>query len=108
MKCNKGYSAYKLYAANTALVFHIECATDDDLFGIEYSPFDEQSQCMDDLKFYPVLVKGERVTFDNKTSPFVYTTPAKAYYRIVNLGFDNTRACVNIIDTYEVKPYVER
>lgn len=45
MKCNKGYSAYKLYAANTALVFHIERATEDDLFGIEYSPFDEQSQC---------------------------------------------------------------
>lgn len=108
MKCKTGYSAYNLFKANTALVFHIECATEDDLFGIEYAPFDEQSQCMDDLKFHPVLIKGERVTFDNKTSPFVYTTPAKAYYRIVNLGFDNTRACVNIIDTYEVKPYVER
>lgn len=108
MKAKKGYSASKLYAANTALVFHIERADDDDLFGLEYSPYDEQAQCMDNLPFFPVVVNGKRVEFDNKNMPFVYVTPAKAYYRVVNLGFDNTRACVNIIDTYEVAPYVKR
>lgn len=108
MKCKKGYSPSRLYAANTALVFSIENVSEDDLFGLEYAAYDEQSQCMDDLKFLPVMVKGERVTFDINTSPFTYVTPAKAYYRLANLGFDNTRACVNIIDTYEVQPYVNR
>lgn len=108
MKRKNGKSVSRLYAANTALVLLIERADNDDLFGVEFAPYDEQGQSIDDLKFYPVTENGKQVTFNNQTVPFVYVTKAKAYYRIVNLGFDNTRACVSIIDSYEVAPYVHR
>lgn len=100
---------FKLFDANTALVFLSDGFTEDDLFRIEFAPYDAESQCMDNLSFYPVVCGGKEVTLTvSDDNPRVFVTPCKGHYRIKNMGYDDTCANVLLVDTYEVKAYVER
>lgn len=98
----------KQFCANTALVFLLDCADETDVFRLEFAPFDKDRQCMDGVKFYPIIQNGEEVLLKADNNPFTFITPAHGHYRITNMGYDDTRASVLLIDTYEVTPYVKR
>lgn len=99
----------KLFEANTALVFLLDNFTEDDLFRVEFAPFDTESQCMDNLTFYPIVCGGKEVTLSaTDDNPRVFVTPCKGHYRINNMGYDDTCANVMLVDSYEVPAYVKR
>lgn len=102
-KCGR----FQAHERNTALVFHITNATNDDKFILEFAPKGDE-QCTDGLVFTPVREGGKVVEISVRNNPLVYVTPADGYYRIQNAGLDDTRAVIELVDKYEVTPYVHR
>lgn len=91
----------KYFDERMRLVFLIENGSASDAFGLEFAPYDPTEQCIDNLKWSLLHEGGRPVEFNTKSTLHTYTTLAKGYYRIKNFGFDNTRACVSLIDVYK-------
>lgn len=97
----------KRYAANTAVVYFVQNGTADDKFRVQFAP-DNGEQSINQLQFSNLKKDGKVVEFGIDDNPFTMVTPCTGRYRIINVGVDDTDACVGVADTYEVTPYVNR